>query len=591
MAQRNTFLDGDLSDRTSLIHLLDKNDSEDNNEAHVIKHSPYYGETDFSKLLVHKAGFSIFSLNIQSVNAKFDEFQLFVNKMNLTNPISVICLQECWLSAMDNVTMFNLDGYELFSQPNQCCAHGGLIIYVHKQFAATVLTNIKVQSSGWEYLCVQLSHQKPRSKQYILCNIYRTPNELVDDINTFTNELSSFLVKLKNLKHSAYLCGDYNIDLLKVKINKHYCNYFDDVVSNGFFPKITLPTRLSDHSSTLIDNIFTNNMDETGTSGILLNNISDHQMIFTYVENVSYITEVPKFMEIEKSDDRSMHAFVNELNELNMYDQLQSAIDTNPQENYDTFIKLLSSAKNKHLPRRIVPFNKKKHKKAKWLTNGILKSINTKDKMYKKLMKADNLDEVMYANLKAEFNDYKKTLRRSINEAKQLYYKRTFELYRNDIKQTWSVIKHTLQKNARCPDSTNFVLNNLMITNLDEIANEFNKYFVNIGRSLNDRIQSVTTSDDYLLQHNKPETTFSFVSVNEVYIDNVINKLKNKSSYGYDTISNKHIKYARNILSRPLTLLINQCIHYTHRYISRAIKIIPCETTAQKRRQNTVWKL
>ena len=80
MAQRNTFLDGDLSDRTSLIHLLDKNDSEDNNEAHVIKHSPYYGETDFSKLLVHKAGFSILSLNIQSVNAKFDEFQLFVNR-------------------------------------------------------------------------------------------------------------------------------------------------------------------------------------------------------------------------------------------------------------------------------------------------------------------------------------------------------------------------------------------------------------------------------------------------------------------------------------------------------------------------------
>ena len=174
-----------------------------------------------------------------------------------------------------------------------------------------------------------------------------------------------------------------------------------------FFPKITLPTRLSDHSSTLIDNIFTNNMDETGTSGILLNNISDHQMIFTYVGNVSYITEVLKFIEIEKSDDRLMHASVNELNELIIYDQLQSALDTNPQENYDTFIKLPSSSKNKHSPKRIVRFNKKKHKKAKCLTNGILKSINTKDKMYKNLMKADNLDEAMYANLKAEFNDYK----------------------------------------------------------------------------------------------------------------------------------------------------------------------------------------
>ena len=179
-------------------------------------------------------------------------------------------------------------------------------------------------------------------------------------------------------------------------MNKLYCNYFDDVVSNGFFPKITLPTRSSDHSSTLIDNIFTNNMDETGTSGILLNNISDHQMIFTCLENVSYITKVPKFIEIEKSDDGSMLAFVNELNELNIYDQLQSALDINPQENYDTFIKLLSRAKNKHLSKKIVRLNKKKHKKAKWLTNGILKSINTKDKMYEKLMKADNLDETMY---------------------------------------------------------------------------------------------------------------------------------------------------------------------------------------------------
>ena len=83
-----------------------------------------------------------------------------------------------------------------------------------------------------------------------------------------------------------------------------------------FFPKITHPTRLSDHSSTLIDNIFTNNMDETCKSGILLNNISDHQMIFTYVENVSYITEVPKFIEIERDDDRSMHNFVKELEKM-----------------------------------------------------------------------------------------------------------------------------------------------------------------------------------------------------------------------------------------------------------------------------------
>ena len=317
--------------------------------------------------------------------------------------------------------MFNLDDYELFSQPNQCCAHGGLIIYVHKQFSCNVLTNVKANSSGWEYMCVQLSHNKPRSKKYILCNIYRRPNEIVEDINTFAMELSSFLVKVKNLNRPAYVCGDYNIDLLKVKINKHYCSYFDEIISNGFFPKITLPTRIADHSSTLIDIIFTNNIDETGKSGILLNNISDHQIIFTYIENMSYITEVPKYIEIERTDPRSMQNFVRELEELNIYDRLETPLNTNPQENYATFLNMVNIAKNKHLPKKVVRFNKKKYKKAKWLTNGILKSINTKDTMYKTLIKTNIEDEVNYANLKTEFNNYKKILRRSINEAKRQY--------------------------------------------------------------------------------------------------------------------------------------------------------------------------
>ena len=57
---------------------------------------------------------------------------------------------------------------------------------------------------------------------------------------------------------------------------------------------------------------------------------------------------------------------------------------------------------------------------------------------------------------------------------------RTFELYRNDIKQTWSVIKYTFQKTVRCPDSANLVLKDRMVTSLDEIADEFNKYLVKL---------------------------------------------------------------------------------------------------------------
>ena len=85
--------------------------------------------------------------------------------------------------------------------------------------------------------------------------------------------------------------------------------------------------------------------------------------------------------------------------------------------------------------------------------------------------------------LKAEFCEYKKLLRRSINEAKHLYYTRTFALYKNDIKQTWSVIKDNLQKKHHCKTTDKFVLNNHVVTDFDQIANDFNIYFINIGKS------------------------------------------------------------------------------------------------------------
>ena len=72
-----------------------------------------------------------------------------------------------------------------------------------------------------------------------------------------------------------------------------------------------------------------------------------------------------------------------------------------------------------------------------------------------------NINNVQYTALKAEFTNFKNTLRRSINAAKRLYYMRTFALYKNDIKQTWSVIKDTLQKKFHSAPSNKFILNNV----------------------------------------------------------------------------------------------------------------------------------
>ena len=58
-----------------------------------------------------------------------------------------------------------------------------------------------------------------------------------------------------------------------------------------------------------------------------------------------------------------------------------------------------------------------------------------------------------------------------------------------------------------------------------------------------------------------PLLFFSFNPVNEECIEKYIKNFKNKSSYGYDNISNKLIKSAGHILVKQLTVIVNQCLH------------------------------
>ena len=90
-----------------------------------------------------------------------------------------------------------------------------------------------------------------------------------------------------------------------------------------------------------------------------------------------------------------------------------------------------------------------------------------------------------FANLKTNFNTYKNIIRRSIVEAKKLYYKNTFNKFSNVLCKTWNTINETQNKNRnknRKPLPDQFYLaNDSIITDNKIIADEFNKYVVSIG--------------------------------------------------------------------------------------------------------------
>ena len=66
------------------------------------------------------------------------------------------------------------------------------------------------------------------------------------------------------------------------------------------------------------------------------------------------------------------------------------------------------------------------------------------------------MDHVKNFGHKGSYNN----LRRSIREAKRLYYTRTFAIYKKNIKQTWAIIKDSLQRKLNCETPSQFVIGN-----------------------------------------------------------------------------------------------------------------------------------
>ena len=89
---------------------------------------------------------------------------------------------------------------------------------------------------------------------------------------------------------------------------------------------------------------------------------------------------------------------------------------------------------NLHLPIKLVKYNKKRHKKSCWMTNGILESIHTKDKLYKIFIQADKTNVDRFNTLKSDYQAYRARLRKTIREAMRMFYARTSLMYKNDMK-------------------------------------------------------------------------------------------------------------------------------------------------------------
>ncbi len=80
-----------------------------------------------------------------------------------------------------------------------------------------------------------------------------------------------------------------------------------------------------------------------------------------------------------------------------------------------------------------------------WITFGIIKSINYRDKLYQNFKMTDPNSQT-YNILKINLKTYNIILKRSIQLQKKLYYEVCFKKYKNYLKKTWKTISEVLNK-------------------------------------------------------------------------------------------------------------------------------------------------
>jgi len=459
----------------------------------------------------------------------------------------------------DDISGMEIPGYSLITSKHKVNKSGGLAIYC-SDFLSYKQLDVP-NNNCYESMYISVSYSNDFKDALTIGNIYRPPRDNLAITTDFVLDFENVLTNLSDSHQNIIVCGDYNINLLKVGQQSIVTDYFDSIMGAGYEPKVILPTRIQGKSCTLIDNIFSkiNSTSFTDHTMILLSGISDHFPCIMSIDVKYPNLNENKYITIRKETTNSITNILSDLNETQFTQILNTSPDANPEENYKIFHNTLLNIINKHIPHKKVKFNKYKHKKNEWITIGILKSIKHRDNLLKD-MKSCNVSSNQYVVAQKTYKDYKSILQKVIRKSKELYYQEYFTKNKDNMSKTWRKIKDLTSKKTSDKINPHFIINGSIKTDEKEIADNFNNYFLSIATNVvhNSGNLPASSFSDYLT--DSIESTFAFSPISEVDLLEIVNSLKLKSSYGYDKVSTNLLFKIFPPLISPLTLIINQSL-------------------------------
>ena len=490
---------------------------------------------------ISNTSFSVLHHNIRSLAANFDDLTLLLS--DLKHDFNIIGLSETKIMIdKPPLTNISMPGYQFASQPSKHNA-GGVGFYIKDNIEFHFRDDLSSTTEEYECLWIEV-HSKSRN---LLCSVnYRHPHSNLD---SFSDYLSGAIDKISKENKYCILMGDININLLNFESHTATEDLINSLGTYCFQPHILKPTRITDHSATLIDNIFFNSIEHHTISGNLLCDLTDHLPNFLIINKFSCVSNK---IDIYRRDYSRFNEseLITEVQSINWEDVLPSDVN-NVNDIFDTFHSTISEVIERHVPLKKLSRREIRLQAKPWITKGLRTSIAIKNKLYKLYLKSKG----NYYFLK--FKYYRNKLKHLLLISKKSYYNDFFTYNQANIKETWRGIKQLItlkQTNSFVP--TTVTIGNSKLTNPQCIANAFNNYFATIGPNLANAIPSVNTSVNSYL--NGPLcNSFFLYPVNTTEIENEINNLNSSKSVGPFSIPTKLLKILTTLLSQPLTYLFN----------------------------------
>ena len=136
--------------------------------------------------------------------------------------------------------------------------------------------------NGCEDLWLNVCLCNNADKKITIGAVYRHPNTSTTSIEDYSQALSYVMNKIAMRKDVFYQLGNLNIDISTTKVTPGSSTYIESLNSFGSLPIVTIPTRVTGTTSTIIDHIITNDTSRVIKPGVIRhdNKLSDHHAIF-----------------------------------------------------------------------------------------------------------------------------------------------------------------------------------------------------------------------------------------------------------------------------------------------------------------------